>query len=165
MLPDLFIQLYYYGLGFQSSVLRVWAKSRQVRVQTGLLTIERSRCRTKLELRQFTWAPEVLCPLGVPLPDTPSLCGCWHLNSDWRRIYGHNKFGEMFLYLRSTCCQTELHVAIFLGPRQTMRMHGTTVAVEIWDEDTECFPFDWSRMVVMRTSVSVIVAPLWVQSY
>lgn len=157
MLPRLFLQLYYNGFGFQSSLLQVWAKAQQVRVHTGLLTMERSRCRTQLELKQFMFAPENSRPLGVSLPHTPTLCGCQDLSSRWKPVYRRDKFGEQFIFLRSSCCQTELYVAIFRAHCQTLKRHGTTIAVEVWDEDAGCFPFDWSRLVKMTASVSAIL--------
>lgn len=43
-------------------------------------------------------------------------------------------------------------MAIFRAHRQTLKKHGITIAVEVWDEDAGCFPFDWSRLVKMTAS-------------
>jgi hypothetical protein len=158
--PDLFVQLYYYGTMFQSALLRAWAKSRQVRVHTGLLMMERSKHQMELEVRKFLFAPEKTSPLGVAFPLAQSVCGCWNVPGEWQWVHQHTRFGELFVYMRSTCCQVELQVAVFLGSRQTIRAHGTTIAVERWDKVRERFPFTQSEMVVMRTSVSIITAML-----
>lgn len=154
MLPDLFVHLYYNGTAFKSTLTRIWAKCRPVRLHTGLLVMERRSRGAKLEVERFLFAPKDSRPLGVELPTPRSLCGCWDRPGQWVGVYSHAKFSEHFSFLRSTCCRIELLVAIFLGPRHAIHIHGTTIAVETWDMETGAFPFNRFRMVAMRASVS-----------
>jgi hypothetical protein len=154
MLPELFVHMYYFGAPLQSALLRVWAKSRQLRVHTGLLIIQRPRRGEEVEAIRLTYAPDSSKPMGMDLPMTASVCGCWDKESRWQAVHRHHRHGEDFQYLRSTCCGTELHIAVFNEHRRRIHVHGTTVYVERWDAHSSRFPFDTSRMVAMRVSVS-----------
>jgi hypothetical protein len=157
MLPEVLVDLYYYGSPLKSTLLRIWAKSKRVRIHTGLLVMERSQQRDRLVITKYEYCSDNSRPCGVDLPMTESLCGCWGKGGSWKHIYSKIKFGERFLYLRSTCCQTELHLAIFLGPRRVVQIHGAHVAIEDWDYDQGRFTFDPARMVVMRVSVRFLL--------
>lgn len=153
MLPETMVNLYYYGAPLRSTLLRIWAKSKRVRIHTGLLVMERFEQADCLALTKYDYSSDNSCPWGVDLPMTASLCGCWGKQGSWKHVHSKIEFGERFLFLRSTCCRMELHIAIFLGSRRIVQVHGAHVAVEDWDPDRCSFTFDPSRMVVMRVSV------------
>lgn len=171
ILPELFVELYYFGSPFRSSILRVWAKSPVARTHTGLLVMERSdRVQETLHVTRFEHAPPNSRPLGVDLPEVTSLCDCWKRQDKddahdprWNRHHQSMGHGEIFLFFRSTCCNVELHVAIFPGFRRQVQAHGVLIAEEVWDEKLQRFTFDFSDMVKMQVSVSFRLA--WFAPY
>jgi hypothetical protein len=147
------VQLFYFGGPLVSSLLRIWAKSREVRPHTGIIVMERSKRLETLVVTKYEHAPVHLRPVGIDLPVPTHLCGCKEDSFEWREVFVDNRFGERFSFLRSKCCKMELHVAVFLGPRQILNMHGTTIVKEIWNPSAEAFLFDRSRMFTIRASV------------
>ncbi|CAE6436412.1 unnamed protein product [Rhizoctonia solani] len=152
ILPELFVHLYYFGAGFKSSLLRVWAKSTSARVHTGFIIMDRQHFNDSLAVSKFEYAAHSIRPYGFQLPLPESLCGCWGQNADWKLRHMSSNFGESFYFLRSSCCARELHVAIFKDRRTTIKKHGTTIMQEDWDESKKNFTFDPSRMVHMVQS-------------
>lgn len=61
---------------------------------------------------------------------------------------------EVIHVLHSTCCKTELQVAIYVGKRVTLLMHGAIVTEEGWDPVSESFPFTEYNNVAMKVFVS-----------
>ncbi|KAF8595565.1 hypothetical protein BDV93DRAFT_574727 [Ceratobasidium sp. AG-I] len=159
ILPELFVELYYFASPFKSSMLRVWAKSLVARTHTGLLIMERSnRAMEELYVSRFENAPPSARPIGVDLPEVTSLCGCRGTENDeannarWKRLHASTAFGEAFFFFRSTCCGVELHVAIYLDFRRVLQAHGITFVEEAWDRELQRFSFDESDMVVLKIS-------------
>lgn len=157
VLPELFVELYYFASPFRSSVLRVWAKSAVTRIHTGLLIMERSdRLTEGLHVSRFEHAPTNTRPIGVDLPDVTSLCACSKLgNNDakWKCHHSSDAYGEGFYFFRSSCCRLELHVAIYKDRRCIRRAHDIIFVEEEWDWDLQRFTFDSSDMVCMKASV------------
>ncbi|EUC59160.1 hypothetical protein RSOL_299120, partial [Rhizoctonia solani AG-3 Rhs1AP] len=125
MLPELFVHLYYFGAPFRASVLRVWAVDREARAHTGIVTLERVNPKDAFRVI---------------------------FDVRWKLVKRMDGFGdEKIVVLNTTCCQTQLRVAISPGRRREFTMHGTTVTEETWDHETMTFEFTEYNMVAMET--------------
>ncbi|CAE6434939.1 unnamed protein product [Rhizoctonia solani] len=153
--PELFVNLYYFGLPLRSSLLRTWAKSEEAREHTGFLVMERAAGRNKpFGVSKFEHAPNSR-PFGIDLPMAPSVCGCWDKSPHhWSLRHSSNAFGERFSFYISSCCSLELHVAIYTDRRTVFNAHGTMIMEEKWDPASERFSFDPITMVCMKISIS-----------
>jgi hypothetical protein len=162
MLPELFVHLYYFGSPFRSLLLEVWANSENTRSHTGLVLIDRKHRDSSLEVNKFLYSPSNTRPLGIDLPLTVTLCGCEIPDARWKLKATREGQKEQISIFLSTCCKTELQVAIYPGLCRILKMHGTTVTVEPWDSVAGNFQFTEVDMVAMRVVVSrqYVIAPV-----
>ncbi|KAG9102124.1 hypothetical protein FS749_015707 [Ceratobasidium sp. UAMH 11750] len=152
--PELFLNLYYFGSELRASLLRVWGKSREVRLHTGLLVMERPNPNSVFSVSKVMHSPLSHRPLGVDLPVASSVCGCPEDLARWNfKTEKQNVRETVFLY-RSSCCQVELQVAVFADKRRSFLEHGTTFTEEVWNPVTRTFDFQERAMVRMKHFVS-----------
>jgi hypothetical protein len=161
MLPELFVQVYYYSLPLRSSLLRVWATSKRARKHTDVLLFERSKEDGNVSLQKFCNAAEGSRPWGVDLPVARSFCNC--VDSDdkcrWKRTHTEKpqKFKEHFACFRSTCHHTDLQLAVFAEGFTVREINGTHIVVQDFDWSMGRFPLDDRRAYSMKVfSVSLV---------
>lgn len=153
--PELFIQLYYFAALLRSSLLRMWAKSPEVRTHTRFIIMDRLHWLSgPLNVVKLEHVPHTSCPFRFDLPLLPSLCGCWDKHALWKSQYASTTFSEQFCFYHLSGCSFELHLTILTGKRILLQAHGTTIMQEPWDPVTKNFSFDDTRMVHMQVSVS-----------
>jgi hypothetical protein len=157
ILPELFLNLYYFGTDLRPSLYKVWGKSAEVQKHTGLLIIDRKAKELPFSITKLLHSPPVSRPLGVQLPIASSICGCYSGFTDegtWIfRKEVPNGRESIFLY-QSGCCGVELQVAIFPGRRRTICRSGTIFTEEDWDVASRSFEFRECTMVRMMVFVS-----------
>ncbi|KAG9122098.1 hypothetical protein FRC07_001665 [Ceratobasidium sp. 392] len=151
MLPELFLNIYYFGSDLRSAIYRVWGKSPEVRHHTGLLIMDRKEPGEMLSVTKPTYSPPKYRPFGVDLPEAGSICGCLEEQATWEhkteRPHGR---GVLFVY-SSKCRHVQLHVAIYAGRRRAVVRFGCHFTEEDWNPDTRSFDFKESTMVKMKT--------------
>ncbi|KAF8595553.1 hypothetical protein BDV93DRAFT_564255 [Ceratobasidium sp. AG-I] len=150
--PELFVELYYYSTPLRSALLRCWAKSREARSHTGLILMAKSDQDSRLIVSRFEYGAKSVRPHGVYLPMPASICGCWDKSPRWKPHYDSISHGERFYFLVSTCCRLELHLAVFVGDRRVIEMHGTTIVEEPWRSQKDKFDLDDPDNVSWRVS-------------
>ncbi|KAG8720298.1 hypothetical protein FRC09_009791 [Ceratobasidium sp. 395] len=149
ILPELFVNLYYFGVGLENSVLRIWGKSTGVRKHTGILLMERPGRGYSFNVKKYMHSPTSSRPYGVELPDVTTICGC-RSDAKWRyKTEIQNRLEVVFVF-RSTCCGVELQVAIHPTHRRRIKMYDTTMTEEFWHYATESFLFTERENVAMR---------------
>ncbi|KAG8739115.1 hypothetical protein FRC10_006113 [Ceratobasidium sp. 414] len=152
--PELFLNLYYFGAKLRASLLRVWGKSRETRLHTGILVMERPTSNSAFCVSKLMHSARSQRPLGVDLPVASSLCGCPEGNATWTfKTEKQNGRETVFVY-RSSCCQVELQVAVFASKRRSFIEHGTTFTEEAWNPTAHSFDFQERTMVQMKHFVS-----------
>ena len=109
---------------------------------------------SQLTVRRFEYGAKSVQPQGVHLPMPASICGCWGKTPRWRPHYDSRSHKEHFYFFVSTCCRLELHLAVFVGDRKTIEMHGTTIVEELWTPEKDKFGLDDPDTVSWRVSVS-----------
>jgi hypothetical protein len=156
MLPELFVHLYYFGAPFRASILRIWAVNREARAHTGIVLMDRLKRDEAFRVSKFIHSPTNRRPLGVDLPEPTTVCGCDDSDAGWKSVKTLAGFGDEKIFIfDSTCCQMRLEVAIKLGRRNELKMHGTTVTEEVWNYESMSFEFTEFNMVAMKTLVSL----------
>jgi hypothetical protein len=157
-LPELLLNLYYFGTDLRPSLYKVWGKSEEVRKHTGLLIFDRKVKEMPFSITKVQHAPILSRPLGVHLPTKLSICGCNSARDDegtWiHKREVPNGRESIFIY-RSACCATELQVAIFPGRRRTIQRNDTLFVEEDWNVASRSFDFKECAMVRMKVFVSV----------
>ncbi|KAG9083459.1 hypothetical protein FRC06_004524 [Ceratobasidium sp. 370] len=150
MLPELFLNIYYFGTDLRPSLYKVWGKSEEVRTHTGLLAIDRKTRETSFSITKLLHSERASRPLGVQLPDSSSICGCWSGQEGWiyRKEFPNGR--ESIFTYQSECCGVEIHVAVFPSRRRTIKKNDTTFTEEDWNPDTLAFDFKESTMVRMK---------------
>ncbi|KAG8682301.1 hypothetical protein FRC09_016865 [Ceratobasidium sp. 395] len=149
ILPELFVNLYYFGAGLENSLLRIWGKSTGVRKHTGILLMERAGRGSEFNVKKYMHSPPASRPYGVELPVSNSICGC-RSDSKWRyKTEIQNRLEVVFVY-RSSCCEVELQVAIHATHRRRIKMYDTTITEEFWHYATQSFLFTERENVAMR---------------
>jgi hypothetical protein len=154
ILPELFVNMYYFGAGLEASLMRVWGKSKDVRTHTGLVVMERSP-ESVFNIKSIMYSPLNSRPFGVQLPLRHTICGCTEGNGKW--VYKteiQNRIEVVFIY-RSSCCQVELQVGIHPAQRRMVKAHEATFTEEWWDPASESFRFTDSGNVRMKIFVSL----------
>ncbi|KAG9124106.1 hypothetical protein FRC07_012824 [Ceratobasidium sp. 392] len=151
MLPELFLNIYYFGSDLRSAIYRVWGKSPEVRHHTGLLIMDRKVPGEMLSVTKLTYSPPKYRPFGVGLPEAGSVCGCLEEEAGWeyKKEVPHGR--EVLFVYSSKCFHVQLHVAIYPGRRRMVVMFGCNFTEEDWNLDTRSFEFKESTMVRMKT--------------
>ncbi|KAG9097263.1 hypothetical protein FRC06_007756, partial [Ceratobasidium sp. 370] len=153
LLPELFVNLYYFGAGLRASLLRVWGKSQEGRKHTGLLVMERPDAGSAFHVSKIMHSPPKSCPFGVPLPLVHALCGCPE-GGKWNYKAERQNGRETVFVFRASCCQVELQMAVFPGRHHILTAHDTTFTEEDWNSDTKRFDFVESEMTRFKVFVS-----------
>lgn len=156
VLPEVFINLYYFGAPLRPSLYKVWGNSEEVRRHTGLLTIDRNAQDAVFSVTHMIHSPRVSRPLGVQLPIATTICGCnWDpVDGSWLFATEHQNGQESIFSYRSSCCGVVLHAAIFPGRRRSVRRNDTLFTEEDWNPETRNMEFKESTMVRMKVYVS-----------
>ncbi|KAG8795542.1 hypothetical protein FRC12_012981 [Ceratobasidium sp. 428] len=149
LLPELFVNIYYFGVGLENSVLRIWGKSTGLRRHTGILLMEQPTRGSTFNVKKYMHSPPASRPFGVELPVATTLCGC-QSEARWRyKTEKQNGLEVVFLY-RSACCGLDLQVAIHPNHRRRVKMYDTTMTEEHWHRATQSFLFTERENVSMR---------------
>ncbi|KAG8739121.1 hypothetical protein FRC10_006119 [Ceratobasidium sp. 414] len=156
LLPELFVNLYYFGTGLETALMSVWGKASDVRKHTGLFVMQRSQNGSEFDLKKVTHSPPRSCPFGVQLPVVDTICGCPE-GAQWvYKTQLQNQIEVVFVF-RSSCCGVELQVGIYPGRRRSLMLHDTTFTEETWHNPSQSFLFTESGNVRMKIFVSVNV--------
>ncbi|QRW13702.1 ATPase [Ceratobasidium sp. AG-Ba] len=153
ILPELMLNLYYFGRDLRDSIYKVWGQSDEARVHTGLLVMDRVLASQPFNCAKLSYSPVCSRPLGVTLPEAWTICGCPcppHGQLSWMLLkeVKEHKREALFAY-KSLCCGLELHLAVFISRlRQTIR-NELPFTEEDWDQETSSFGFNPSTMVRM----------------
>jgi hypothetical protein len=161
ILPELFVNLYYFGAPLRPTLYKVWGKSEEVMTHTGLLTIDRNAQEAPFTITHLIYAPRISRPLGVQLPIATTICGCNCAPADGSWIFQQeyqNGRESIFSY-RSSCCRVVLHVAIFPGRRRMVNRNDMTFVEEDWNPETRSLDFKESTMVRMKVYVGANLKP------
>ncbi|GAB1523775.1 hypothetical protein RhiTH_006925 [Rhizoctonia solani] len=151
MMPEIFVNLYYFGAGLDRTLFGVWGRSKEARIHTGLVIMDRAEQKLPLNVRQVQYAPIALRPLGVQLPVARAICGCSeNLQTDWAFKKQLPNGPEIIFIYRSRCCGMELQVGIFPGSRKQLVYHEVTFMSKVWDTNKRLFGFHPSRNVRMK---------------
>ncbi|QRV85120.1 ATPase [Ceratobasidium sp. AG-Ba] len=122
ILPELMLNLYYFGRDLRDSIYKVWGQSDEARVHTGLLVMD----------------PDLS---ASPYPKHGLFVDAHVLPTEHKR--------EALFAYKSLCCGLELHLAVFISRlRQTIR-NELPFTEEDWDQETSSFGFNPSTMVRM----------------
>ncbi|KAG9125774.1 hypothetical protein FRC07_006276 [Ceratobasidium sp. 392] len=155
ILPELMLNLYYFGSELRYSLYKVWGRSEEVRKHTGILVMDRDAKDSSFRITKLLHSPSTSRPMGVDLPVYWSVCGCdsslnddeaW-VSRDKELVHGRESF---FVY-RSACCNVVLQVAIFPSRRRVIEKNDTLFTEEDWNAQTRRFDFQQSLMVRMKT--------------
>ncbi|KAG9085388.1 hypothetical protein FRC06_003634, partial [Ceratobasidium sp. 370] len=151
ILPEVFLNLYYFSADLRPTVHRVWGKSSEVRHHTGLLIVDRKKVEERFSVTKLIFSPPKHRPFGVDLPDPGSICGCPGEKAGWnfKKEKPHGR-EVLFLYV-SSCNHVELHVGIYPGRRRVVTRFDCTFIEEDWNPETHSFDFKESTMVRMKT--------------
>jgi hypothetical protein len=154
ILPELFVNLYYFGAGLEASLMRVWGKSKDVRTHTGLVIVQQTP-GASFNIKAIMYSPSNSRPFGVQLPLVHTICGCTEGTGKWNfKTEIQNRIKVVFIY-RSSCCNVELQVGIHPAQRRIVKIHDATFTEEGWDLATQSFRFTDSANVRMKIFVSV----------
>ncbi|KAG9099552.1 hypothetical protein FRC06_005155 [Ceratobasidium sp. 370] len=159
ILPEIFLNLYYFGADLRPSLYKVWGKSAEVMTHTGLLTIDRKAKDLPFSITKLLHSPLDVRPLGVQLPSASSVCGCFSDDDDdgtWvlkkQAVIGPE---SIFVY-QSACCGVGLQLAVFPSRRRMIKRNDIMFTEEDWDPETQSFQFVESRMVRMITVTGLL---------
>ncbi|KDN36754.1 hypothetical protein RSAG8_10618, partial [Rhizoctonia solani AG-8 WAC10335] len=150
LLSELFINIYYFGAALEPSLLQIWAKSKQIRVHTGLVIVDRPDLSSEMSAKMILYAPVASRPLGVTLPLVYAVCGCSDGGGVWEfKKEVENHIETVFIY-RASCCRVELQVGIHPADRRQRTDHEVRFTVEPWDISKGRFTFNESDNVRMK---------------
>ncbi|KAG8713770.1 hypothetical protein FRC11_011061, partial [Ceratobasidium sp. 423] len=134
MLPEIFVNLYYFGAPLESTLFRVWGKSKE-----------------HLEVRKIEYAPRSSRPLGVCLPLLHTICGCLEgADAEWAFKKELQNSPEVIFIYRSRCCGVELQVGIHPNERRQLVYHEVSFIMESWNRAKGKFNFHEARSVRMK---------------
>ncbi|QRV80709.1 ATPase [Ceratobasidium sp. AG-Ba] len=125
MLPELMLNLYYFGRDLRDSIYKVWGRSDEARDHTGLLVMDRDHSALRYR-KPGPFADAHARPTEVK----------------------EHKREALFAY-KSLCCGLELHLAVFLSRLRCTIRNELPFTEEDWDPETSSFHFNPATMVRM----------------
>ncbi|KDN38058.1 hypothetical protein RSAG8_09743, partial [Rhizoctonia solani AG-8 WAC10335] len=159
LFPELFVNIYYFGAALEPSLLRIWAKSKEFRSHTGLITMDRPDLQSDMMVKLFLYAPVASRPFGVQLPLVHTVCGCQVGKSEWvfKKEKG-NEIEKAYFYI-SSCCGVQLEARIHPDQRREITNYQVRYIVEPWDIKKRCFTFNMSDNVGMEVQLEARIHP------
>ncbi|QRW13064.1 hypothetical protein RhiLY_12063 [Ceratobasidium sp. AG-Ba] len=153
MLPELILNLCYYGRNLRDSIYKVWGLSDDAREHTGLLVMDRVSTSQPFSCAKLSYSPVCRRPLGYTLPEAWTICGCpcpphGHLSWVLLKEVKEHKREALFAY-KSLCCGFELQLAVFLNRLRSVVRDELPFTEEDWDPETCSFGFDPATMIRM----------------
>ncbi|QRV78018.1 hypothetical protein RhiJN_06033 [Ceratobasidium sp. AG-Ba] len=160
ILPEIFLNIYYFGSPLRSSCNRVWGRSVDARYHTGLLFIDRATPQEQFLVTKILHAPPQHRPYGLTLPDCSSICGCTSGQPKWTyKTEKQHRKEFIYIYI-SSCRHVDLRVAVYPSRRRIVERFGTQFVEEDWDKEKRQFHFDEPTMVRMLVQPGHTAAPL-----
>ncbi|KAG8731063.1 hypothetical protein FRC10_002062 [Ceratobasidium sp. 414] len=154
LLPDLLAQILFIQFDLEPALMRCWLKMPRVRDHTDLFVFSRPSREEEVKGSIWIHSPSWRRPWGIELPAVCCVCSCASSlgkASGWIKRYMRpaSSFGEAYYFFSTSCCQYELHLAIFTGPLKLLERHGTQVVIAPLDANGER-QFNYAEMCTIK---------------